>query len=59
MSRIITFSPFISFSVLFLGIEYKHIHIILFGIILVILSMLMVLCACGSELRDEIERANN
>ena len=58
MSYLILFSPFISSFILFLGIKYDCIPVIVFGSLLMLLSMLMVLSDCNKGLIEEIERAN-
>ena len=58
MSYLITFSPFISSFILFLGIKYDCIPVIVFGSLLMFLSMVIVLSECNKGLTEEIERVN-
>lgn len=58
MSSLITYSPFLSSGVVFVGIYYENWGIILLGVVCMIASFFGLLCKCGSDFRDEIERAN-
>jgi len=58
MSNLISVSPFLSFGVVAIGIHYEIWYVVFPGVIFVILSFFTLLCKCGSDLRDEVERAN-
>ena len=57
MQNIITYSPFMSFGILFNGIYYENWFVLFIGFICVVLSFFGLLCQCGLDLRDEIEHA--
>lgn len=57
MQNIITYSPFISFGILFNGIYYENLFVLFIGFICAVLSFFGLLCQCGLDLRDEIEHA--
>ena len=58
MSNLITISPFLSFGVVAIGIHYGFLYLVLLGVIFIILSFFALLCKCGSDMRDEVKRAN-
>jgi len=53
MSHLILFSPFISSFILFLGIKYDCIPVIVFGSLLMFSSMLLVLSDCNKGLNQK------
>ncbi len=58
MPSIITYSPFLSVGVLVLGIYYDSFYVSLVGFCLMVASIVVLLQECGSDFREEIERAN-